>query len=280
MSLTTHLKNIESPINKMFKENFININEFIKSENKKIEFLNVILPEQQLDYPWSTIGHVTEYLLALQLGLPIYKLFPMGYLKEFDYKNYKNIKDFNIIANDLDNENKTKIIYQNLYNLAVFEDKLRTKGYDAKFIKKSLPSIVYKDIKNIYENSLKKFPDGIYGYNPTFNENITNYIGGADADLIKYKENGNFLIDIKTTKNNKIEKQWIFQLLGYVALDIDNKYNFKTMGIYLSRQNKTLEYSIEEIIKNYSSYTSVQEFKELFKNVVFTHYEKSKNIKI
>jgi hypothetical protein len=55
--------------------------------------------------------------------------------------------------------------------------------------------------------------DKILLLNPTFGES-SSLVGGADADLIA----GNTLIDLKTTKKDRIEVVYLDQLLGYFLL--------------------------------------------------------------
>ena len=68
-------------------------------------------------------------------------------------------------------------------------------------------------------------------------------VGGADADLII----GSALIDIKATVNPKIESRWLWQLLGYALLDYTDQYCIDTVGVYLSRQGRFLEWPIDEL---------------------------------
>lgn len=271
MSLTSNLKDKNSLIKQMFDNNFNNIDLFLKEENIKLKNLQTILPINETNYPWATVGHITEYLLALHMGLPIEKLFPMEWLAEFNNSQYQKIKSFNIKKEHLESEYLPGIISITLYHLALYETELRTKGEQAIYRNQyKLSNVATQDIINIYKNSLKNFPDGNYGYNPTFDEKFTQYIGGADADLIQYKDSGNSLIDVKTTKTNKLEKYWIFQLMGYIALDKQDEHNLKNIGIYFPRQNKMLEYNIEDILQKYTKLKSIKELRNAFGYALIT----------
>ena len=271
MSLTSNLKDKNSLIKQMFDNNFNNIDVFLKEENLKLKILQTILPSNETNYPWATVGHITEYLLALYMGLPIENLFPMEWLAEFNNSQYQKIKSQNIRKEHLDSEYLSVIISTTLYHLALYETELRTKGEQAIYRNQyKLSNVATQDIISIYKNSLKNFPDGNYGYNPTFDEKFTQYIGGADADLIQYKDFGNSLIDVKTTKTNRLEKYWIFQLMGYVALDKDNEHDFKNIAIYLPRQNKILEYNIETILQKYTKLKSIKELRNAFGYALIT----------
>ena len=271
MSLVSNLKDKDSLIKKMFDSKFDKINIFLKEENEKLKNLTTIIPSNELKYPWSNVGHITEYLLALHIGLHIEKLFPMQYLNILDKNQYEAIKLLNITKKDLESEKLHKIISTVLYHLSSYESEIRTKGNEAVYDNKyRLSNVATEDIVNIYKSSLKKFSDGKYFYNPTFDEEYSKYIGGADADLIKIQECGNTLIDVKTTKIKKIDKSWIFQLFGYVAVDKEDKYKLKNISLYLPRQSKLLEYNIEEILKKYTTLKSINELRNAFGYALIT----------
>jgi hypothetical protein len=81
---------------------------------------------------------------------------------------------------------------------------------------------------------------------PTFH-NID--IGGAYGDLII----GRCLIDIKTTVQPFAKlTDGIYQLLGYVLLDSENKYSLQEVAIYFSRQQFLLKWSLDELIADLS----------------------------
>lgn len=270
MSLTSHLKDKNSLIRKMFDYRFNNIDLFLKKENEKLKNIPVILPLDEKNYPWSTVGHITEYLLALHMGLPIENLFPMEHMSKLNNTQYQRIKSLNITKENLESKYLSTIISDTLYTLALYETELRTQGNNAVYKTNLygnplvLSNVATKDIINIYQQSLKQFPDSNYGYNPSFDLQFSQYIRGADADLIEYKKEGNYLIDVKTTKNNKIEKAWIFQLMGYIALDKEDKHKFKGISIYMPRQNQMLEYNIEEILQNYTELKTIKELRNDF----------------
>ena len=272
MSLSSHLKDNNSLIKQMFDRKFNHIDVFIKEENKKLKEEVVLLPSCEINYPWSIVGHITEYVLALHIGLPFEELFPMRYLKQLDNNQYQKITSLNLVKKDLENS-KLKTCLEHLYNLALYESELRYKGDQAIYTPTLLSSIVYEDVKQIYVNSLKNFKDASYEYNPTFDPRFSKYIGGADADLIEYKQDGNNLIDIKTTKHNRLERTWIYQLMGYVALDKNNEHNLKHISIYLPRQNIALEYDVEDVLQKYTQLKSIDELRSAFGFALISHIE-------
>ncbi len=69
-------------------------------------------------------------------------------------------------------------------------------------------------------------------------------IGGADADLIV----GNCLIDVKALVDPvKYSHPWPWQLLGYSLLDFEDTWEIKNVAIYLARQARLIEWSLEEL---------------------------------
>lgn len=287
MSLTSHLKTKSSQVTQFFESNF-NLDEFIKNENNKLKNLDTIIPKADKNYPWSHIGHITEYLLAIHMNLPFELLFPMRYLEQFNQDKYNQIKAYNINKKHLNSEHFDGIVSKTLYHLSCFETDLRSKpnpNYN-EYIKYQLPQNCIDDLKRLYVESISTIPlfnnnDNDFIYNPSFNQPLTKLIGGADADLIyEDSKNGGCLLDLKTTKNPKIDKTMLFQLLGYIALDSDNEFKISKMGLYLTRQKEVVIYDLKELIKEYSNFSSVYDFRSKFATTLFNlHYPNMMNMK-
>jgi hypothetical protein len=86
--------------------------------------------------------------------------------------------------------------------------------------------------------------------NPTFDGSSD--IGGADGDLIL----GDCLVEIKTTLNPRWNRDWLYQLLGYVLLDYTDRYRIRSIGIYLARQSVFVRWRLDEVIRLCSPYRS------------------------
>lgn len=285
MSLTSQLAQSDSLITLFFEKNFQNLNEHLSyylantynrdfnTSSTNNDTLQSILPDVQLKYPWANTGHMIEYLLALKLGLPLSNLYPMQVMAYLDKSNFDIISSKNINFHDL--SELDTLIANLLYPLSFYEGSIR-KGEQktfSSFMKKRPSQVVINDLKNLYENSILKQeifnnPDNIFAYNPQFNPFLTKKIGGADGDLIKINKNGNFLIDLKTTKNPKLNKNMFYQLLGYVALDQTDSYNLRKMGFYLTRQNLILDYDIEEFITSHSPFENIIDFRQNFRRIL------------
>jgi hypothetical protein len=78
--------------------------------------------------------------------------------------------------------------------------------------------------------------------NPTFDG--SDDVGGADADLIL----DDCLVEIKTTLNPRWNRDWLYQLLGYTLLDYSDRYQIRSIGIYLARQTVFLRWPLDDLI--------------------------------
>jgi len=70
-------------------------------------------------------------------------------------------------------------------------------------------------------------------------------VGGADADMIL----GGHLIELKVTKNPRMESTWLYQLLGYFLLDYCDEYNITDLGIYMARQSVRLHWPVADLFE-------------------------------
>lgn len=89
-----------------------------------------------------------------------------------------------------------------------------------------------------------KLAHGEFVLNPMFAGSTE--IGGADADLIV----DGCLLDVKTTVEPKFTRtRVLYQLLGYVLLDYDDRYGIDAVGVYLSRQALLLRWPLLPLLK-------------------------------
>ena len=56
------------------------------------------------------------------------------------------------------------------------------------------------------------------------------------------------LIDIKTSKNQRIDAYFIRELLAYTLLDYSDRYHIDSIGLYMSRQGILFKWSLDEVI--------------------------------
>ncbi|MGH7757832.1 MAG: hypothetical protein ACREN7_00770 [Candidatus Dormibacteria bacterium] len=74
-------------------------------------------------------------------------------------------------------------------------------------------------------------------------------VGGADADFIV----DGCLIDSKATLRPtpgpaKLRDSWLWQLMGYAALDYDDTYGIERTAIYLARQGRLVVWQLSELL--------------------------------
>ena len=272
MSLTSHLNVESSPVTQYFKKNF-NFAPFLEEENKGLFGAYTIRPKSFEDYPWADMGHMTEYLLALHIGVGIEYLLPVRFAKkEFPkifYEMKRKYDGFSERVSKVD----FKVLTDDLYKLAKIEGVYRSgKEISLEYIIALTSTDTMKaDLKTIYDlsltqNELFNNTKSNFVYNPIFD--LSTDIGGADADLYLVRPRGNYLIDLKTTVKPVVKEEMMQQLLGYVFLDESNKHNFTDIGLYLPRQNLISEWNIQEIIVKNSSFKSTLEAKSEFIKMV------------
>ena len=264
MSLTSELSKKDSNISRFFEDNF-NLNGFVSENNSNIRGSYTISPSDKNNYPWSDVGHMTEYMMLLHMGLKIEELFPMWYGCEKYPDIYRDIRSK---YKDTTRFFKDKILYyelcEDLFRLSKIEGIRRGNSFLTSNEIKNLKinEVIFNDMINIYFKSLKKNEiinnkETFFYYNPVFD--LSASVGGAGADLYLLEPNGNFLIDLKTTIKPMVDKDMVHQLLGYVLLDASEKHNFKNIGIYLTRQNLISKWNIQELLQNNSKFKNIEE---------------------
>lgn len=103
--------------------------------------------------------------------------------------------------------------------------------------------------------------------NPTFSGSRD--VGGADADLII----DGCLLEIKTSKQAKIESSWLRQLAGYLLLDYNDEYHIQSLGIYMARQGLLFSWPVDEFLSILTGNSDVslpqlrQDFRQLLLNI-------------
>ncbi|NJP47788.1 hypothetical protein [Actinacidiphila epipremni] len=71
------------------------------------------------------------------------------------------------------------------------------------------------------------------------------HLGGADADFIL----DGHLIDCKATVHpDRMGRSEIYQLAGYLVLDYADAYGINTVGLYLSRQGASIDWSVQDFL--------------------------------
>ncbi len=99
--------------------------------------------------------------------------------------------------------------------------------------------------------------------NPTF-EKGSGIVGGADADVVI----GNTLIDIKTNRDFKLERQDLNQVIGYCLLAILGKLDIqiKNIGIYYARYGYLWQIPLTDFYELEYLQVLAEEFKQLIED--------------
>jgi len=141
--------------------------------------------------------------------------------------------------------------------------------YRAKYVDENMGLVEDKDIEDLKKLISLVDPKlfkakSVCMLNPTFGE-ASCLVGGADADLII----DNRLVDIKTTKELKLERKDLNQIIGYYILykinGIDNApttIDIDRIGIYSSRYGQLFTLPIKEIIDEKNLPKFIKWFKE------------------
>jgi hypothetical protein len=192
------------------------------------------------------------------------------------FRSDKKIKTKDLLEIITNQYKETKINYNYYIDNGVITDELICNTiflakldvlYRAGFIDENLDNYNHEDIKDI--KSLislvdnKKFQAKEKCYlNPTFGAG-SSLVGGADADLII----DNTLIDIKVTKNLKLDRNHINQVLGYYLLSLIGGVNsnpndrpIENIGIYFARHGELLTIPIVQ----FGNQQKFENFKEWF----------------
>ena len=327
MSLTSHLRDKNSPIREFLNTRFSDTRSFLKDVRKQLRSADTIRPTVDVlgtRYPWGTIGMALDYRIryyfdvtphdkliantgARRLTLmmtprvqrllrasisPMEKLQELGIVLQEDgdgplgsvYQDFfKGLDDLTRQNNPVSrrlSEAQEDELNRHCVVLGLLEEVVRIGVHpNLPLVAKEHTSVAdlleipdthwINDIRNLswrfYDNfnHLLSLP---YSLNPTFDG--SDDIGGADAEMIV----DGTLIDIKATKVQEIEPDWLWQLLGYVLLDYSDHNLINGIGLYMARQGTLFQWDLEEAIRGLCSgeSPSIEELRQEFKEVVTT----------
>lgn len=120
---------------------------------------------------------------------------------------------------------------------------------DAESLLKAIPRSWVDDVTRLATSFRNRHPDwqgAEASLNPAFEGSRD--VGGADGDLIV----DGCLWEIKTTLNVKAEGFWLYQLLGYVLLDYDDKHAIDHVGFLFPRHAASLSWNLQELVDELS----------------------------
>ena len=78
------------------------------------------------------------------------------------------------------------------------------------------------------------------------------------------------LIDAKTTVKWEINREWLWQVLGYALLDYSDRYGINGVGLYMARQGILFRWTLDEVIEGLCAdkTASVNELRNQFEECV------------
>jgi hypothetical protein len=102
---------------------------------------------------------------------------------------------------------------------------------------------------------------------PTFM--LSAAVGGADADVIADGQ----LIDFKAGKGRTlISATEIYQLLGYVLLDLDNRYGITTVGIHALRWRTRWVVALDDLLSGLAGVRrTMSDWREMFADMLLLY---------
>ncbi len=282
MSLTSHLKDAQSPIRQFLYEHFPSTRPIVIEARTKLSDVSTIRPESRL--PYGTIGTAIDYRLRYYFDvtkptelvawqgaqLLMGKMFLVADGKVKGYGTPllpKELIDnfFDDLSSMLDkirpvgvrlDRSGEELLARYCVVLALLEEVFRaganprsplltSKHNDVQSLLEIVQPHWIDDLCNLSWLFHDKLEDRLTQsaiLNPTFDGSV--HVGGADADLIL---NG-YLLDIKATINPRLESSWLYQLLGYVLLDYTDEYKMDGVGLYLARQGVLFEWDITDLL--------------------------------
>lgn len=249
----------------------------------------------RVSYPYSTIGMALDYRLRYYFEItPFEELVAnegakcIGYipwLRAFKRSLTKTLREFNPVRRRLDKQKENRL-NQHCVTLAWLETIFRCSALDIYELLLSadrLSDILERvecpwldDMRSLswaFHDCFKNLLPCSHVLNPTFEGSKD--IGGADGDLIV----DGTLLDIKSTINSEIQKQWIYQLLGYVLLDYSNQYKIRSIGLYMSRQRLLFKWDLHDTLQKLSSdtTTNLEDLRREFRKIILTMRDKFVN---
>lgn len=303
MSLSSHLRDKNSPVNQFIQDQFPNTKAapFLVDARKQLRAAETIWPDDGINRTdLSTIGTAMDYRLRYYFDVtPVEKLVAFGWRAFFGtltgappYWSLFELTDS--FFYDLENftnqcqpvARRLSTVEENALNrycivLALFEQVRRAGGlsYNSPLAKEPFNEVnaLLSVAEPLWLDDMRRlswrFYDGFshllelsHILNPIFDGSPD--VGGADADLIV----DGTLIDIKTSVKPEVKADYIWQLLGYTLLDYSDRYHIDSIGLYMSRQGILFKWDLAEAIADLcpGQPPSIAELRAKFQEVVST----------
>lgn len=278
MSLTSELKNRNSPIRRWFDSRLNKtVIKMITNHNQLLENQEIIRPIDGVDFP--LVGSAIAKALAKYLG-NIYedqtwftnclaqvgaKALKIEYAFDYSITNSNSLEEKALkcmLLGALENYARSRNIHEIIQPFIQGEKSLQL---EAEYFKKWLPSIQdTSQIIGIVPRTWQTVANQVSG-NITCNASypLSQYIGGADCQIIA----GNTLIDVRTTaKKRPFSLENFYQQISYVLLDSNDTYSINQLVWFYSRQQSVFFYPTDKIFRN------LQATREEFKKMILDNY--------
>ncbi len=288
MSLTSHLKDLSSPIRRFFVDNFPDTKSTVSETKAKLRGSQLLLPSAWSGrYPYNTVGTAFDYRVRYYFGtsspadlvawegaerafgpLSLDSEFPVVDRKtgemlseispqaqvaaEFFEALDLTLKSIIVPGRRLDDQDE-QMIARYCYALALYEEYYRS-GY----INPRLESAAH--VSDLLSIAPPIVLDDLTALSHAFYDNFASWLSLPAVLNPKFDGSRDVggadadlivasdLIDIKTTKNPGLDPLWLYQLLGYVLLDYSDQWEIKGVSIYFSRQVTVVRWSVEELM--------------------------------
>jgi len=268
MSLTSHLKQADSPVRRFLVERFSNTRPVVAEVKAALTGASTIRPDERV--PWPLIGIAIDYRLRGYFepvsfdGIPEAGAQLLWGLEGFDFRMEigteldDRARALRSVGRRLERDEEEWLARLCLV-LSLFEVVYRS-GAEPPEIATLSPELVTADQllaipQQSWVSDLCSLSWAFYDshaellgkpttLHPTFDGSQD--VGGADADLVL----DGCLLEIKATVNPRLDPMWLYQLLGYVLLDYSNRLGIDAVGIYFARQRCLIQWPLEELMKS------------------------------
>lgn len=95
-------------------------------------------------------------------------------------------------------------------------------------------------------------------------------VHGADADVVVgLRGGGAVLVDVKATVlPDRVRRETLYQLAGYVLLDYNDSYGVSQAGWFLARHGRLVTFGVEELLAAFGARRSVGELRPLLRSAL------------
>lgn len=286
MSLSSHLRNKNSPIRDFIRSQFPNTKEFLEEDRRWIKNVPVILPDAEL--PLNTIGTAIDYriryyfsvtphseLVAFK-GAALLQAWPSSPFAMRDYTllsvNERGIEEpvlsdvfRSLVELTRDNEpvgrrlpaDEEDTLNRYCVVLALFEEVFRAglslnsplatgKFADYESLLGIAESHWLDDLRNLSWKFFDEF-EYLLQLPHTLNPKFDGSRDVGGADADLVIDGK--LIDIKTTRWPQLLSDWIWQLLGYTLLDYSDDNQINAIALYMARQGVLVDWDLNEALE-------------------------------